>query len=89
MRSHVSKQVRTPFALPCKSRLTWNLPACARDAPPCQRLLHVHGRGHEALAAGDVGCQWLVTGGLQVVALVQDRGGAAVQGSGGFVVQVL
>lgn len=61
----------------------------APDAPPCQRLLHVHGRGHEALAAGDVGCQWLVTGGLQVIAVVQDRGGAAIQGSSGLVVQVL
>lgn len=45
-------------------------------------LLHVHGRGHEALAAGDVG-----TGRLQVVD--QDRGGAAVQGSACLVVQVL
>lgn len=50
-------------------------------------VLHVHGRGHEALAAGDVGRQRLVSGRLQVVD--QDRGGAAVQGSAGLVVQVL
>lgn len=57
-----------------------------RATPPAP-LLHVHGRGHEALAAGDVGRQRLVTGRLQVVD--QDRGGAAVQGSAGLVVQAL
>lgn len=50
-------------------------------------LLHVHGRGHEALAAGDVGRRQLAVGRLQVVD--QDRAAAAVQGSAGVVVQVL
>lgn len=66
--------------------------------------LHVHGGRHEALAARDVGSRRVAIGRLQVVAVVaavvsefvvvlgrvvQDRGGAAVQGSGGLVVQVL
>lgn len=81
------------------------LAPCARDVVLRLPRLHVHGGRHEALAARDVGSRWVAIGRLQVVAVVaagvvskfvvvldrvvQDWRGAAVQGSGGLIVQVL